>query len=181
MNWDSICVFCVKCLEDVKVWADMLYFRRKAIKLWQCIMNRFHHYFCLGRYLEPVMKYRNNEPSWPRSSVSKADDLHSWGRRFDSHCNWTKCSTSPVWFSLRVALWYHIHLSTITGVHLDIFCFVRQNVCHATNKHLVNCFNHKRKKLVFKLYSLYELFEKRLKLIRTILKTHNFSVARNAI
>ena len=27
-----------------------------------------------------------------------------WGRRFDSHCDWTKFSTSPVWFSLRVAL-----------------------------------------------------------------------------
>ena len=27
-----------------------------------------------------------------------------WGRKFDSHCGWTEFSTSPVWFSLRIAL-----------------------------------------------------------------------------
>ena len=26
-------------------------FQKKAIKLWQCIMNCFQHYFCLGGYL----------------------------------------------------------------------------------------------------------------------------------
>ena len=39
----------------------MLHFRRKAIKLWQCIMYCFQHYFCLGGYLKLGLKALCND------------------------------------------------------------------------------------------------------------------------
>ena len=38
------------------MWTAMLHFRRKSIKLWQCIMNCFQHYFCPARYLNHECK-----------------------------------------------------------------------------------------------------------------------------
>ena len=32
----------------MKILAAMLRFRWKAIKLWQCVINFYQHYFCLG-------------------------------------------------------------------------------------------------------------------------------------
>ena len=35
----------------MRIWTAMLHLTKKAIKLWQCIMNCYQHKYCLGRYL----------------------------------------------------------------------------------------------------------------------------------
>ena len=86
----------------------MLHFRRKAIKLWQCIMDCFQHYFCLGGYLKLGLKALCNDVHGAHilvqlDNVTGVTYINNMGSNHSVLCNkvardiWLWCIDRNIW------------------------------------------------------------------------------------